>query len=366
MYAMNSEDEALILGGIWGMVNSGSISDAAITRLGGCVAYAPSEAIRFAAAAALADSGAAALQVLDELLIAASEVRTFDMVSAVAEAIAAAGVPAVPALVQAVRDGDVRRTSILGLSIARMGDSGALAVGDALRSEQNSDVAALLVLTVQELGPRADAMVPVLAELLDSAEDEEFAQAILAALVAIGPGVVLAAPAILRAIGRCSDELSIWAERALWNAGPSVIGLIEAASETVPRAAEVRLRRVVSGLGSIERQGRLDRWFVARNDDKLLRTFVAVGDILVKRGPTSYLEMEGLFAAEPHSACDFPTSRSALGRCVRTIEQERDCRLTTHRSRSKGDLTDEGRWFLSSAKSYLRRKAAAQGKQEIY
>lgn len=353
-----SDNEDLLQGCLTGVHALRRVPPQALDRL---VALLSSSnvGIRIAAARAIQLMGPAAVSAVPQLLKQVGEEKKYETVDVFADAVAAIGTPAIPELLRVTRESDFSRLPVLAMVLFRMGVANVVAFSDAMGDEDNEWAIVVLCTVVRDLAHRAAPLVPKLVHLLEEADSEDKRKVVLMALAAVGPAVEPAIPILLRVMTTFSDELSLWAERALWNAGPMAIAALEAALKTATDEQEPRLIRLLGGLTAVDAHMRGYRWFEQLQDDGLVRTFVCIAEILYK-GPASYETVEKKLrergTVRVHS--DLAFGHKTLNNCIKKLEKLRGIRLTTSANRSKGELTEAGRDLLRSARAYLRRKGS--------
>jgi hypothetical protein len=343
---LDTEDPVLINFAVRSLAITDTLSVDVVTRLVPHLST-PHDFLRRSVVETIAKSGSSSIIAVPALISCAENVATLDDLDVTARAIAASGNAAVAPVIEAVRSGDTRKLPTLALAIKEIGESAVLGLVDALRVETSEALRIMFVLVLRDLGPRAAPAIPLLPDLLDSAQDEHLVQAVLMTAAAVGPEVLPIIPAIIDASSWCSEDGALWVERALWNAGPEAIPLIEKALQAATPESESRLIRVLAGLRAVDSHVRSHGCISEINDDRAVIRFVRVArNLRDARAPKSYASIGN----------DLMMSATSVRNCFDEFASICGEMVTTHQPKRKGKLTRAGDDFLRAAESYLRRK----------
>jgi HEAT repeat protein len=132
-----------------------------------------------------------------------------------------------PVLVEALQDQDDTVVANAIAALATLGPKVLAHIDQALQNEQLRHYAVRLV---ARLGHEGAAAVPALVRVIqqsgDSAEDQEFVREAQFALSAIGPGASDAIPVLMKSLSSTNEEVSASACFALGKMGPAAIGAV--------------------------------------------------------------------------------------------------------------------------------------------
>jgi HEAT repeat protein len=356
MRALSSDSWQVVAGAVEGLTEGGRVTPQVVERIEELL-LSEHEEVEIAAALALGRFGPSAATSVPALLRRLHGKLSPELGTALARALGDIGEAAAPALIDIIRRHDMQAIPIASAAFVHMGSKGAKALAEALRTETDEWVRAVLVALVRELGGEAGEAVPVLASILAEAEDEELAAMVLAAIDATGQAAMQAVPALVACACEGSDELAFAARRVLRNLGPEATGAVEATLAELPPGERNRLDDLRPQADELP-----DRLFAKFDgvSDKLLWNFVYVADILIEHGPVGLKRMAEMLPERKKQGkvpADFKGQSRMLGIRIGKLEQRLCFRFHDGIPGRAGELTPEARAVLVEVKAYLRAKA---------
>jgi hypothetical protein len=360
MKTLYENEWRIVDGVVRALVWLGHIPDEVIQRLSSLLSSEDLE-MRVTAANGLAsikERAAAAVPALIARVGLESNARASFSLS---DALAAIGTPAVPAILEVIRSGDMLRVGAMAVALKHMGIDGVTALISALETPNEPWVIALLIQILREIGSFAAPAVPLLARMLEETDDEEFATYLVTAILATGPAARGAIGPLVRVVLEENDELAWWGTQALWSVGPDAIPQLEAALRTADVHGQDRIHRTLAGL-----REKTDKRFARLEnvkDDNLLETFSHIAKVLLssEHGELSWPRIAQILNEELGSGRingdKLRTSTTDLRRKTKDLEKRLKVKLTTHKPSGRtGGLTDKARGLLPLIREYLQSK----------
>jgi HEAT repeat protein len=337
-----------------GVLSSGDVPKKVVPLLTSHLSSADAE-LRRIAAVYLGELGSAVEEVLPALLARLEEESDFEAGRALAGALAAVGERVVEPLLERIVQRKVMNTEIVGFALGQLGERGAEAIGNVVLRHRDVVVRTSGIIMLREMGPLAAPAVPVLAEMLETADDE-FAALLLSAIVTSGMAAKAAMPAVLRCVANRSDEVRWIARQVVASLGRQVLAEVEAALAASEGTARQHLEEVLEDISG-HRPARFERCRDL-NKDAWLVTYAAVGTALEQNGPMGFDAMEALLSSSGNEMEFRPTSvkSSTLRVTLNKLSAKLNQPVITQEHGRPSMLTDFGRDFLSETKAYLRSK----------
>jgi len=285
----------------------------------------------------------------------------------VVAAVSAAGIDAMPGLIELLRQNKIRTMPLVQMALLGIGEQAAGEVARLCLTTDNSIVRQAASWVLASLGPKAAPAVPVLLELLDSADREVVTDTI----VAFGN---------LGRVGKdCTNRLATflwdrdetireWAKQALISIGPEAVPTLERLQADVDEEKCERIDEVLTGLHALMGLAVVDRGVKGVTDINTLELFKVVGDLLLEHGRLSQEKLSveiGKMKKKRKLRKDLPCSERQIGLVIERMEKaifEQDGTKTVLVNRKagvKGGLTPAGESLHFQVAKYLRRKGVS-------
>lgn len=359
--ALQDDDLFLVESAASGCKALGCFPDGAAERFASWLGH-PSSARHDLALEMLALMGAEAAPALQTLIVWIGSDLGGGGPGALANALGACGVEAIPYLLTGIRSKDLSGASVCSAALVAMGGTAVPAIEELLSADLEPQAFGMVLAVARELGPQAHCLVPRLNHLLLSEAHDALLGLILKTVGATGPAAINALPGLLRCLLVGNDTIADEAERILRMIGPQVLPvLVDVARHTSGDQAE-RIRRVVADWDVLA-DPRF-RKLIAFDDDACLERFMHAAEYLCEHGPSSHRVMAEAFHERK---CDgrmdrgCSTSQRALGQAFKDINDKLSIVVTTQSEGRKGGITPEGRALLEDVKDYLRHRHMRNG-----
>lgn len=223
-----------------------------------------------------------ALPALLERLGVESDQQTLSFVTDAIESIAEI---ALPKLIELVSQSMGARLEAIMECFCKIGTKAVGAIIVELERQYTKQLAGSLVATVDRMEGDKTMAVGGIGRLLNTTADEETALALVVAIALAGPASINAAEPLTKWLIQGTDEVAVWAARALVNAGPSVLKEVNGAIASCPRDRRERLIAVRDCFAAPAAQVDPYGKFRTFDNDMAIRTFVYAARFLdrVKR-----------------------------------------------------------------------------------
>jgi HEAT repeat protein len=349
----------VVAGAIEGLERSGDGSPETVSAFAKLL-FHRNEIVRGNAANGLRALGSRAAPAIPALIQCLETETALGVCDLVMQALGATGSAAIPSLSGFIRRPVSLKHEAAIKALALTGDEGVEALAT-LAMEADDGLSASIALVLGTLGRRAEAAVPVFARMLDQADDN-LSFYIVWYLYMCGPWAVRAVPALIRCIcerGSTQDEIGAWAERVLFGLREQAIPALQTAMEDASENVRARIERTLAAFTGWKQETLTP---LADIDLKLVRRFVAVGDVLAKeRNATSWPDISEILLKDKQNKSERRGLKPrSLATNIGKLGKQLGDTLTTHGNQRKGTLTPEGRRWLEKARNYLREKDAAR------
>ena len=356
--ALYSPSPQVVAGAAMGLAASEQVSNAAVTRLVKLVPSADAQ-VRHAAYEGLRSLGERAASATNALAARIGNESDPELLKEAAWALVGIGSAAAPALVQIVREFDMRKVPTATIALTAMASERPADVLRLLLEDPNPRVRATAVQIVTELRTDAAPALPMLALLLDQAASDEVASDIIVTTAGCGPVDEPVAAAVVRALLCWRDIPADWASDWLWHMGPQIGSAIANALSTGDAAAKRRLEALaVSPRALVSDPLESDNFVMfAGIDLAWIEIVVRVAAILEQRGEASWPELLSDLQAsrieDSLVSLDLNIDPKTLRNHVKKLGKRMGVSFTYGRERGKSRLTQEAAPILEKARAYL-------------
>lgn len=359
--ALRSKRWELVTGAADGLALKGCFGDKEVAALAAMLSV-EDENLRGAAAYGLKKIGPGAEAAIPAMLARFGTESNREVCKAIIAAFGAIGPVAIIPLLDLLSEFDMRQYPLCIASLHAIGSAAAETIVETMLSHPDGVIRIVGVQILRELGVVAAPAVPMLAKLLDEAENAEVAYEIVVAVLVCGPAARAAADSIVRALVRWDDDVAEAAEMTLRLIGaPAALAALRIAEMSAVGDAKQRIIKATASIGP-QRNEAFNRLESYQRDD-LLRLFVLVGGIFDHQGETSWhtvaKEVSAKITFKRTNGRPFGTSDKSIAKAVNdlgAIVLGEKGRLTTHGNNTKGELTPAGMTLLREARGYLEQK----------
>lgn len=273
--------------------------------------------------------------------------------TAVAEAIAAIGYPAIEPLLDLVRTGDCRILGSVGGALVLMGDIAVAPVINALSIETDDANRNCFVAIIMGFGRKAAISTPTLCELLRETEDEVLAASILRCLYTIGPAAWQSAESVIEFLCDHSGDLAEYCEDVLRILGFRITPTVEKAMTWAPPKAKIVLERTLKWLRP---DAVIETTVFTQVSLELVQLFVIVGDILTDSNEMSWQRVsDRIINNYPEKKKGIRPRRLSM-KIEMLIEPLGHVKLIDSSQKGRLALTHHGKARLKEARQYLKDK----------
>jgi site-specific recombinase XerD len=267
----------------------------------------------------------------------------------------AAGIPAVPTLIQCVREGTVQEVLYAQKTLVTIGEDAAQAIAELLPSIGEEEEYINLLSILESMGRHSAPAVPALAKALDATDNKLLVHYIVRTLFFCGPPGAQAIPALVRCIIRYDSsqaDIHRWIKRTLAchlpHSADALREQINAATGDIREQLETILAGIDRGADSSQNQLRGFR------DLRAVERFVALADLLLAKGPNSLRGVAASLKGQSGKGRRNGFSANNLSRALKSLEKWLREPLTSPRTYSTFALTPYGKAILKECKQFLK------------